>query len=178
MAYLIHPAKSYQLTGGTGAAHTGGTGPVAATVTAVLTTVPDSAAVRTSVPTPAAALEGTVRFTVAAPSDTGMVPSAVDAPAESVNTALRDLLTGLPSEVRSSLESCSVMASPPLTSAAVELTTAMERRPKSGATGLCPWRYLIQASRSTSPESSVPEPSLKIRKLSPPVARKLNVLIR
>src|ERR671921_1995996 len=137
MAYLIHPGTSYQLTGGTGRTHTGGTGPPAATVTAVLTTVPDSAAVRTSVPAPAAALAGTDKRTVAEPSDTGMVPSAVDAPAESVNIALRDLLAGLPSDVRSSLESCSVMASPPLTSAAVELTTATERRPKSGATGLC-----------------------------------------
>ena len=129
-------------------------------------------------PAPAAARAGTGRFTVAAPEATGTVPSGVDVPAASVNTAVSDVLAGLPSEVRSSFETASVMASPPLTAAGVVLTTDTVRRAKSGDTGLWSFRYLIQASRSTRPESFVPAPSLKIRKLSPPVARKLNVPIR
>jgi hypothetical protein len=137
MAYLIQPARSYHAVGGTGGVQTGGTGPLAATVIAVLTTVPDSTAVSVSVPAPGEALAGTARFTVAAPPETGTVPSAVAVPAASVNTASNDLLTGLPSEVRSSLETARVMASPPLTSAAVVLTRATVRRAKSGETGLC-----------------------------------------
>jgi hypothetical protein len=72
-----------------------------------------------------------------------------------VNSARSEVLTGLPSEVRSSLETARVMASPPLTSAAVVFTTAAVRRAKSGETGSWVRRYVIHASRSTSPESLV-----------------------
>ncbi|MDI2020150.1 hypothetical protein PJL18_00650 [Paenarthrobacter nicotinovorans] len=107
----------------------------------------------------------------------GQEPSATAAPLLSTKTAFSEALAGLPIDVRFSLETARVIGSPDFTWAAVELATATERRPKSGDTGLCSRRYLIHASRSTRPVSLVLLPSLKTRKLSPPVARKLKVPI-
>ncbi len=99
-------------------------------------------------------------------------------PAASVNSARSEVLTGLPSEVRSSLETARVMASPVLTSAAVVLTTATERRAKSGDTGLFACRYVIHASRSIRPESLVFGAVREDPEVVAALARKLNVPIR